>query len=106
LSTSRSISWIKSMKSTLDKYFQFKMELPRNKHFTMNLYNPNDLYVCIEVNADGIITTEPMTFLEISRYITDKYKDQPLQYFNEYKRIKVIHLKSGEVRVAKIEITL
>jgi hypothetical protein len=68
------------------------------------MYSVNDLYVAIEVNADGVEKTEPMTLTELSRHISDKYRDQPLQYFNEHRRLKIIHLKTGDVKVARLDL--
>jgi hypothetical protein len=40
----------------------------------------------------------------LSAYIVNKYGDQPLRYFNDYKRLKVIHLKTGKVKDAALRI--
>jgi hypothetical protein len=66
--------------------------------------NENDSYQIIEVNSDGSILSSVMTLPECTRHITEKYKDQPLAYFNEYKRLKIVHLKSGTIKDIKLQI--
>jgi hypothetical protein len=68
------------------------------------LISESDNYQIIEINNDGSTLSEVMTLPECSKYITDKYKDQPLAYFNEYKRLKIIHLKTGTVKDLKLQI--
>jgi hypothetical protein len=64
----------------------------------------NDNYQIIEVNADGSSLSSVMTLPECTRNITEKYKDQPLAYFNEYKRLKIVHLKTGTIKDVKLQI--
>jgi hypothetical protein len=45
-----------------------------------------------------------MTMENLINHVVLKYGDQPLRYFNDYKRIKVIHLKSGMVKDMKVTI--
>jgi len=66
----------------------------------------NDLFVLLEVNATGANLNEPKTLNEQSKDIIAKYGEQPLKYFNEYKRLKLIHLKTGTVKDVKLKIEI
>ena len=68
------------------------------------IINSTDLFVCLEINNDEAKTSEPMTMDNLINHVVLKYGDQPLRYFNDYKRIKVIHLKSGMVKDMKVTI--
>jgi hypothetical protein len=74
-----------------------------NKSTTM-IINSTDLFVLIEINNDDVKTTEPMTMDNLVSHASIKYGDQPLRYFNEHKRLKAIHLKSGMVKDLKLTI--
>jgi hypothetical protein len=66
----------------------------------------NDLFVLLEVNATGANLNEPKTLKEQSKDIIAKYGEQPLKYFNEYKRLKLIHLKTGTVKDVNLKIEI
>lgn len=66
--------------------------------------SPNDLFVVLEINNEGASTTEPMTQDNIVAHVALKYGEQPLKYFNEYKRLKIVHLKTGTVKDLKLAI--
>jgi hypothetical protein len=68
------------------------------------MHNPNDLYVLLEINQEDVKKTAPMELDKLTDYITAQYGEQPLRYFNDYRRLKIIHLKTGEVRTAKVTI--
>lgn len=68
------------------------------------MYSPNDDYVLLQVNQDGVTTSDPMNLEAMTAHVIEKYKEQPLQYFNEYKRIKIIHLKTSTIKEAKLTI--
>ena len=68
------------------------------------IVNYTDNFVLLEVNADDIVKSEPMNLEEISKYVLSKYGEQPLQYFNEYKRLKVVHLKTGTVKNLELKV--
>ena len=68
------------------------------------MYSASDDYVLLQVNQDGVTTSEPMDLEKITELVIERYKEQPLQYFNEYKRIKVVHLKTGTIKEAKLTI--
>ena len=85
-------------------WLHFSVEIPKKQPKPMTMYNPNDLYVALEINHDGVKQSEPLGLEALSTWIADRYKDQPLQYFNEQRRLKIVHLKSGDVKVAKLTI--
>lgn len=64
----------------------------------------DDLYVLLEINLNDVEKTSPMTYDMLWKYIVKKYEDQPLKYFNETERLKVVHLKSGLVKTIKLVI--
>lgn len=66
----------------------------------------NDLFVLVEINNDGAVTSPSLPLREMNKHILDKYGDQPLRYFNEYKRLKLIHLKSGTIKDLAVKIDL
>jgi hypothetical protein len=47
-----------------------------------------------------------MLLPEITKAVLEKYADQPVRYFNEYRRIKVIHLKSGTIRDVNLKLEI
>ena len=86
-------------------WLHFSVEIPKPAPKKYNImYNPTDLYVAIEINQDCVKQSEPMGLEALSEWLADRYKDQPLQYFNEHRRLKIVHLKSGDVKVAKLAI--
>jgi hypothetical protein len=87
------------LKNILSKYLYFSIHKPKKMFIS-----ENDNYQIIEINNDGSTISEVMTFPECTLYVIEKYKDQPLVYFNEYKRLKIIHLKTGTVKDVKLKI--
>jgi hypothetical protein len=81
--------------------FGIKVETPQK--IKVMITNP-ELYVLIEINQDSVTSSEPMELETLTSHIVTKYNDQPLKYFNEYKRLKVIQLKSGKVRDAVLRV--
>jgi hypothetical protein len=68
-----------------------------------SIYMSNsDMYVLIEVNLDDVVKTEPMNMDGILNYILNKYAEQPIKYFNEMQRLRVVHLKSGIIKNVKL----
>jgi hypothetical protein len=61
-----------------------------------------DLYVLIEINLDDIVKSNPMSYDMLWKYIVKKYEEQPLKYFNNTDRLKIVHLKSGIMKTVKI----
>ena len=68
------------------------------------LPSPSDMYVLLEVNNDSVVTSQPMILDDVMASVLTKYGDQPLRYFNEYKRLKVIHLKSGTIKEVNLKV--
>ena len=63
-----------------------------------------DLYVLVEINLDDVIKSNAMTYDMLWKYITKRYEEQPIKYFNETDRLKVIHLKSGVIKTVKLSL--
>ncbi len=61
-----------------------------------------DLYVLIEINLDDVVKSNAMSFEMLWKYIMKKYEEQPLKYFNDTERLKVVHLKSGIIKTVKL----
>lgn len=61
-----------------------------------------DLYVLIEINLEDVTKTNAMSFEMLWKYIVKKYEDQPIKYFNETGRLKIVHLKSGIIKTVKM----
>ena len=70
------------------------------------LITENDQFVLLEVNANAATIGEPKTLPELSKEILDKYGEQPLKYFNEYRRLKLVHLKTGTVKDVNLKIEI
>lgn len=64
----------------------------------------DDLYVLIEVNLDDVVKSNPMSYDMLWKYIVKKYEEQPIKYFNDTQRLKIIHLKSGVIKTVKLSI--
>lgn len=62
----------------------------------------DDLYVLIEINLDDVVKSNAMSYDMLWKYITKKYEEQPLKYFNDTERLKVVHLKSGIIKTVKL----
>lgn len=70
------------------------------------IISESDLFVLIEINNDGAVNSPSYDLRAMNKYILEKYGDQPLKYFNEYKRLKLIHLKSGTIKDLAVKIDL
>lgn len=82
----------------------FGIQVESPPKINIMITSPNDMYVMMEVNTDGVKTSEPMDEGALTAHIIHKFMDQPLRFFNETKRLKVIHLKSGKVKDAALRI--
>jgi hypothetical protein len=71
---------------------------------TKMIYNYTDAFILLEINVDDIVKSEPMNLEELSKYVFSKYGEQPLSYFNEYKRLKIVHLKTGTVKNLELKV--
>ena len=61
-----------------------------------------DLYVLIEINLDDIVKSNAMSYEMLWKYIMKKYEEQPIKYFNDSERLKIVHLKSGIIKTVKL----
>ena len=62
----------------------------------------DDMYVLIEINMDDVIKSTAMSYETMWKYILKRYENQPLKYFNEINRLKIVHLKSGVIKTLKL----
>ena len=67
-------------------------------------YQDTDMYQMLSVTLEGVELSGVMTLDALSAFVVQKYKDQPLQYFNEMDRLKVIHLKTGTIKSIRLKI--
>jgi hypothetical protein len=67
-------------------------------------YQDTDMYQMLSVTLEGVELSSVMTLDALSAHVVQKYKDQPLQYFNEMDRLKVIHLKTGTIKSIRLKI--
>ena len=72
--------------------------------FEGNAIDNDDLYVLMEINLGDVKTTNAMSYQMLWQYIIKKYEEQPLKYFNDAGRLKVIHLKTGVIKTLKLTI--
>lgn len=63
-----------------------------------------DLFVLLEISNEQVISSAAMTLDAMSEHITRTYKDQPLNYFKEMGRLKLVHLRSGTVKNVSLKI--
>lgn len=70
------------------------------------IISETDLFTLIEINNDGAVASPSMTLPQLNAHVVKTYGEQPLKYFNEYKRLKIIHLKSGTVKDLAVKIDL
>lgn len=56
------------------------------------------------VNLDKANLTEKMTREQALEYLTTIYNEQPLQHFNDYERVFVVHSESGKITRPKLKI--
>lgn len=72
--------------------------------FEGNAIENDDLYVLMEINLNDVKTSNAMSYQMLWQYIIKKYEEQPLKYFNETGRLKIIHLKTGVIKTLKLTI--
>lgn len=65
-----------------------------------------DLYVVLDITTTDVMKTMPMKKAYIMEYILQKFEEQPLKYFNETNRVKVVHLKSGLIKTLKLKLDI
>ena len=56
------------------------------------------------VNLDKANLTEKMTRDQALEYLTTIYNEQPLQHFNDYERVFVVHSETGKITRPKLKI--
>ena len=81
------------------------MEILRRifKHVKSKHMDPQMVQILV-VNLDKANLTEKMTRDEALEYLTTIYKEQPLQHFNDYERVFVVHSETGKITRPKLKI--
>ncbi len=69
------------------------------------IINSNDQFQLIEIASNEIFCHPPGTLDQIRQTIIKQYGDQPLKYFNESKRLKIVHLKTASVKDATLDVS-
>lgn len=72
----------------------------------MDILNNDELYVLMEVNLDGVVTSEPMKKDQLLDYLLKKYSDVSIKHLNETGRLKIVHLKTGTWKQVKVTLDL
>ena len=67
----------------------------------MQVYSEGN-YFLIDITEDSVFVDGPMTRIKLEEFIINKFQDQPLKYFNETNRLRIIHPKSGLQWAAKL----
>lgn len=65
-----------------------------------------DLYVLLEINADGVTKTGALYRNQIVDLVMDKFGAQPLEYFNQNGSLKIVNLKTKIVKNVRLTIEL
>lgn len=74
------------------------------KLFGMSIISRMDNYFLLDITSDDLIKHGPMNRDSLEEFILKKFEDQPIKYFNENKRLKIFHPKSGLSWNAKLSI--
>jgi hypothetical protein len=72
---------------------------------TPMIISSSDQFQLIEVAVNGITTHEPCTLAQVRDLVLKYYGEQPLKYFNENRRLKVVHLKTGSVKDVTLDVS-
>ncbi len=76
------------------------------KPINMEILDNNDKYVLMEVNLDGVVSSEPMLKDELVTYLSKKYGDLAIKHLNDSNRLKIVHLKTGTWKQVKVSLDL
>lgn len=67
--------------------------------------NPiEDLYVLLDIGVNDVVKSVPMNKHFLKEYILNRFEEQPLKYFNNANRLKIVHLKSGLIKSVSIKL--
>lgn len=72
----------------------------------MDILDNNDLYVLMEINLDGVVSSDPMKKDELTTYLLSKYSDVSIKHLNDSGRLKIVHLKTGTWKQVKVTLDL
>lgn len=57
----------------------------------------DDMFQLLDINNEEATLEKPMTMDMLLMYITKKFEEQPLKYFNINNGLRVIHLRSRAI---------
>lgn len=57
----------------------------------------DDMFQLLDINSEEATLEKPMTMDMLLMYITKKFEEQPLKYFNINNGLRVIHLRSRSI---------
>lgn len=57
----------------------------------------DDMFQLLDINNEEATLEKPMTIDMLLMYITKKFEEQPLKYFNINNGLRVIHLRSRSI---------
>lgn len=82
------------------------LNISQTKPIRMDILDNNDLYVLMEVNLDGVVSSNPMKKDELVNYLLTKYSDVSMKHLNDSGRLKIVHLKTGTWKQVKVTLDL
>lgn len=68
------------------------------------MFESSDLFQLLDITEGEATLEKPMNIETILIYVTKKFEDQPLKYFNLGNGIRVIHLRSKTIMNVRLKI--
>lgn len=66
----------------------------------------DDLFQILDISEDEAILENPMNYEMLTMYITKKFEEQPIKYFNLSNGLRVIHLRSKQIMNVKLKLEI
>lgn len=66
----------------------------------------DDMFQLLDINDTEATLEKPMTMDMLLMYITKKFEEQPLKYFNIQNGLRVIHLRSRMIMPIGLKVEL
>lgn len=66
----------------------------------------DDLFQILDISSDEAVLEKPMNYEMLMMYVTKKYEEQPVKYFNISNGLRVIHLKSKMIMDVKLKLEI
>ena len=68
--------------------------------------NVKETLCLLEINKTGAVVTDPMTPYMLQEFILAKFRDQPINYFNQEKRLWVINIETTDIRPVSLKVEI